>query len=328
MSQDAILRASISSRDPDEIGAFLRRRAIPAAVSGQAGTIAFDMAWARLTDDFAVWRAGSSTGLDMDLGEEGAESVAIWIGLAGDLHIEHASGRAVGTSARPVVGSLRDVKSLGIGPGRDGIVVSASGRYLSGFAGSGLGDLDAEVGVGSVSFLATFEDRSPLAAAIEGYGGLLFEALGAEAALVRSELAIQRYLDAFCGLVLCALPRDRLPAARRPPTSSSLGEVRRAEEYMRANAKRPIGMKQVAEAAGVSVRTLQYGFKRHRDVSPHAALHRFRLEGARGDILAKPAGRIADIALAWGFTHLGRFASQYKAAFGELPSHTLGRSRR
>lgn len=32
---------------------------------------------------------------------------------------------------------------------------------------------------------------------------------------------------------------------------------------------------------------------------------------------------VTDIALKWGFAHLGRFAIEYKRAFGESPSATL-----
>lgn len=32
---------------------------------------------------------------------------------------------------------------------------------------------------------------------------------------------------------------------------------------------------------------------------------------------------VSDIAKKWGFTHLGRFAKEYKALFGVLPSETL-----
>ena len=33
--------------------------------------------------------------------------------------------------------------------------------------------------------------------------------------------------------------------------------------------------------------------------------------------------RVGDVAAKWGFWHLGRFAGDYKAMFGELPSETV-----
>ena len=56
-----------------------------------------------------------------------------------------------------------------------------------------------------------------------------------------------------------------------------------------------------------------------------------RLELARR-MLADPAARttVADAAMAAGFSHLGRFAAEYRRRFGELPSRALvrGGSRR
>jgi len=54
-------------------------------------------------------------------------------------------------------------------------------------------------------------------------------------------------------------------------------------------------------------------------------LRRIRLARARGSL--KTANPYQDtsrsIAHRWGFTHLGPFASEYEAAFGELPSVSL-----
>ena len=35
--------------------------------------------------------------------------------------------------------------------------------------------------------------------------------------------------------------------------------------------------------------------------------------------------RISDIAMRWGFLHLGRFSEEYRQLFGECPSDTLRR---
>ena len=58
-----------------------------------------------------------------------------------------------------------------------------------------------------------------------------------------------------------------------------------------------------------------------------AYLRIIRLELARAE-LAKAGlqgGSVATVANAFGFGHLGRFARDYEALFGELPSHTLYR---
>jgi AraC-like DNA-binding protein len=84
----------------------------------------------------------------------------------------------------------------------------------------------------------------------------------------------------------------------------------------------------IAQSLGVSMRALQYAFQEHRGLTPTAYLRQLRLEQVRKCLLAgKDGDKVIDVALAHGFFHLGRFAQQYKAHFGEAPSDTL-RSRR
>lgn len=55
-----------------------------------------------------------------------------------------------------------------------------------------------------------------------------------------------------------------------------------------------------------------------------AFLQHIRLEKVRDELKTARTGQsVADIALKWGFSHLGRFASEYRARYGELPSGTL-----
>ena len=87
-------------------------------------------------------------------------------------------------------------------------------------------------------------------------------------------------------------------------------------------------MADVAEAAGVSVRTLQAGFHEHLDNSPTSYIRDLRLDRAHADLLEGDpyAGpQVTDVALRWGFSHFGRFAALYRRRFGERPSETLRR---
>jgi transcriptional regulator GlxA family with amidase domain len=48
-----------------------------------------------------------------------------------------------------------------------------------------------------------------------------------------------------------------------------------------------------------------------------------RLDRAHADLLSGPTDTsVSDVATRWGFTHLGRFADQYRRKFGVLPSET------
>jgi AraC-like DNA-binding protein len=113
----------------------------------------------------------------------------------------------------------------------------------------------------------------------------------------------------------------------QPGGSAAPRYVRRAEEYMQAHAHRPITIDDIVAAVGVGARTLSWGFKRYRGVSPLAHLRAIRLDGARKDLTRSisQTGSVTDVALRWGFSHLGRFARDYARRFGELPSETLWR---
>ena len=111
-------------------------------------------------------------------------------------------------------------------------------------------------------------------------------------------------------------------ASRRSAVSP--GFVKRAEAFIEAHCSEPLELLDIANAVGVSARTLRDGFQQFRGVSPMQYVRQLRLERARDALRAAPLDvRVAEIALDCGFAHLGRFAMVYKAMFGESPSETL-----
>lgn len=81
----------------------------------------------------------------------------------------------------------------------------------------------------------------------------------------------------------------------------------------------------LCDIADVSERTLQTAFREILGMSPLAYLKRLRLHRARKDFYreADTALSVTEIAMRWGFWHLGEFSRDYKTCFGELPSETL-----
>ena len=94
---------------------------------------------------------------------------------------------------------------------------------------------------------------------------------------------------------------------------------------MAARLGQPVSLAEVADAAGVSVRSLNRAFVSHRGVSPMRFLRLRRLDAANRALLeAEPDGlTVTEVALRCGFSHLGRFACAYRECFGESPSETL-----
>ena len=99
--------------------------------------------------------------------------------------------------------------------------------------------------------------------------------------------------------------------------------VRQAIDFMHANMHRPLTMIDVAEAAGIGVRSLHIGFRQSKETTPGAYLRRIRLEAIHRE-LSLPENRLPvnEVALKWGFTHMGRFAARYRATYGVYPSET------
>jgi AraC-like DNA-binding protein/TolB-like protein len=102
--------------------------------------------------------------------------------------------------------------------------------------------------------------------------------------------------------------------------------VRHALDYMRGNLGEKITLAGLASACSIPERTLLKQFERFLGQSPLALLRRLRLNAARNALL-KPDSldSIADIATSCGFSHLGRFAADYRRLFGETPSTTRQR---
>lgn len=127
--------------------------------------------------------------------------------------------------------------------------------------------------------------------------------------------------------VLAAFPHTALTE----PTSADRNDarprsLRRALTYMEEHAHEPMTVAEIAAVAHVTVRGLQYAFRRHLDTTPLAHLRRIRLSLAHHDLLnSDPSGgaTVSSIAANWGFYHPGRFASLYRAAYGRPPHHTL-----
>ncbi|HJQ17423.1 MAG TPA: helix-turn-helix transcriptional regulator [Allosphingosinicella sp.] len=103
--------------------------------------------------------------------------------------------------------------------------------------------------------------------------------------------------------------------------------VRKIEEYIRTHISRDILVEDLAEVANMSKRSLFYNFRRWRNTTPRGYLKNVRLDVAR-EALSTGGDRsrsVTDVATSVGYWNLGRFASEYRARFGELPSETLRR---
>jgi AraC-like DNA-binding protein len=117
--------------------------------------------------------------------------------------------------------------------------------------------------------------------------------------------------------------------ASDPGAASALPiDLVRALGWLRGHLSEAIELDQLAQISGVRPRTLETHFKIFLGTTPFGWVRRMRLALAREKMLhAAPEDTVTGVALSSGFGQLGRFAADYRKAFGELPSTTMQRAR-
>jgi AraC-like DNA-binding protein len=152
---------------------------------------------------------------------------------------------------------------------------------------------------------------------------------GMHDACTRSEKSMALLGESILQLIFMNFPNGLSNRVRRHQMDATSRQIMKAVDFMRANMHQPLTLSEVAEATGISARSLQYGFRRFRNITPLAYLREIRLEAAQAE-LSSPLNKLSikDVALKWGFMHMGHFAARYRAAYGETPSETarLGRA--
>lgn len=120
-----------------------------------------------------------------------------------------------------------------------------------------------------------------------------------------------------------ALFHTKEPPDRRLGTRGQRDIVDATLAIFEMNPHGPVSVGAVCEVLGVSERTLERAFQDCLAVSPRAFERERRLRAAHGLILTEGDRlSVTDIAMRFGFWHLGRFAGAYSALFGCSPSET------
>ena len=104
--------------------------------------------------------------------------------------------------------------------------------------------------------------------------------------------------------------------------------LERAVTLLASHDHMPENVETLCKVAGASWATLLRAFKDEYGVSPKRYMKIRRLTAVREALLqSEDVLRISDVANQWGFWHMGSFAADYRAQFGELPSETRKRIR-
>ncbi|WP_420036602.1 AraC family transcriptional regulator [Streptomyces sp. cg28] len=155
--------------------------------------------------------------------------------------------------------------------------------------------------------------------------GTLVDDLDEDVHLLQHPLVAAPLRDAVVNGLLLSADHPWRDALERPAGGLRPAPVKRAMDAMRERPEHPFTTAELAREARVGVRWLQEAFARYVGMPPMAYLRSVRLERAHADLLAADPRSVSVSAVAhrWGFGHLGRFAEQYRAKYGQVPSSTL-----
>lgn len=128
------------------------------------------------------------------------------------------------------------------------------------------------------------------------------------------EQSLPLFLLSHCSTDLAGSDQARQPARH----------LERIEACMRGYLNQSISLPQLASEAGMSIRSLNSLCQREYAQSPMERLRSLRLDAARDHLLGNPGASVTEVALEYGFAHMGRFSAYYRQRFGELPRQTRG----
>jgi AraC-like DNA-binding protein len=174
-----------------------------------------------------------------------------------------------------------------------------------------------------LDFAMAFDAGSATGAAIVGIVAAIAAGFRGEVALAETPHAARMLRNALIMLILESVPHRYSSWFERQAAAPAPWQIRRAIAFIDGHSSGPLTVQDVTEAIGIGLRSLQEGFRRHKQVSPHDYIKRARLNGVRVELLDPHSSRsIEAIARHWGFVNRGHFALDYRQAFGEQPSQT------
>jgi AraC-like DNA-binding protein len=128
--------------------------------------------------------------------------------------------------------------------------------------------------------------------------------------------------------LLRAAPHDHSQAVTEAAAARGDAAARHAVVLMHVHASRAVPVPEIAESAGIGVRTLEKRVLARWGLPPFALLRHIRLSYARRELQQSDGQvQVAEVAARWGIRHAGRFAAHYAQEFGEPPSATVAQAR-
>lgn len=143
-----------------------------------------------------------------------------------------------------------------------------------------------------------------------------------------NDVVVTQFEQFIMTLLLMSQPNNYSEALARVDNGVRPRDVKRAIDFIHANLCLSITLADLVAASGVPGRTLYQHFDDFVGTSPMGYIKKARYERVHDDLkMLNGEGTVTEIAGRWGFSHMGRFAAEYRRRFGELPSVTACRRR-
>lgn len=309
-------RFTIDSSDKDELSAYFTERVSKVSISPLSGSQNVRIS-SRIVPlgDTVAFRSSLPSGAVFKQGED-LDGVFVVIPEGPGRAQWRIGDTTIDCNATAgYIGPMRDQDTMTCTAGWKQMIVKFSGASLNRCLSE---LLDGPI-LRSLEFAPLLDLTSKPEQAFAMLAGLAFSAAGAT--LSSSPAAAKRLSESLTIFALEQFQHSYSSLLANGKHALQPRHVKRALEFMEANAERPIALRDIAEASNVSVRALHYGFKEFVGETPLERLRLIRLTAVRNELLlAPPNVPIADIATKWGFMHTGRFADQFRQAFGVSPS--------
>jgi AraC-like DNA-binding protein len=152
-------------------------------------------------------------------------------------------------------------------------------------------------------------------------------ALGMEDCAV-NDVAVQELEDDL--LVRFMLLVENPPATTKRAEFPSNQALNNIEDYICANLDAAITRDDLAEKAGMPIRSLSRAFEKNYGLGPMAFVRQRRLDACFVQLRGsdREITTVTEVAMSFGFWHIGKFAIAYRETFGESPSESLLKKRK
>lgn len=294
-------------------------RAVPTAREGTFDYFGDFTGWS----DFAIGEAGTDSGFALETVDY-EERLLCAISTRGLLTYVGHGKEILASSGEVLICDSQCVKIARFSENYGQFFITTSISSVQSYARQHLGQHNRSF-AGSYVVLPS---SHPAAVSLAGFTPLINLLLADKEILKLSPIKMRRCKDAFLSIIASCINANGTFLGLRSDKLGSTKNLRDAEAFMSQHANEPIGVAEVAQAVGISVRSLQLVYRRYVGITPMARLQRIRLEGLHAELAGGLSISVRTSAAAWGFVSGARLNRQYLEAFGEKPAETLARANR